>query len=330
MSIALIGIALESPKKAFYYLLLPLILIVLSLLVLQGPFKTTQGQIFETESSYNYIQVVERDGIRYLLLNEGQGIHSVYSPDEGATYGTWDYFMAAPFFNSAPTELTDVKRVGIVGLAAGTIAKQYTKVYGPIPIDGWEIDPEIITVGREYFEMNESNLTAYALDGRWGLKQSEHRYSVIGIDAYRLPYIPWHLTTKEFFQEVYDHLDSNGVVVINVGRTMNDRRLIEAMVGTMGAVFPTLHLVDVPDTFNSILYGTVRQTSLENLVDNFLALQDQNYDPLLLDVLERAITNIQPIPTTEIIFTDDKAPIEQLTDAIALRFIFEGSMDTLR
>ena len=330
ISIALFGIALESTRKAFYYLLLPLILIVLSLLVLQGPFKTTQGQIFETESSYNYIQVVERDGIRYLLLNEGQGIHSVYSQSEGATYGTWDYFMAAPFFNPAPTELTDVKRVGIVGLAAGTIAKQYTKVFGPIPIDGWEIDPEIIAVGREYFEMNEPNLTAYALDGRWGLKQSERRYSVIGIDAYRLPYIPWHLTTQEFFQEVYDHLDSNGVIVINVGRTMNDRRLIEAMVGTMGAVFPSLHLVDVPDTFNSILYGTVKQTSLENLVDNVIAMQDQNYDPLLLDVLERAITNIQPIPTTEIIFTDDKAPIEQLTDAIALRFIFEGSMDTLR
>jgi spermidine synthase len=153
---------------------------------------------------------------------------------------------------------------------------------------------------------------------------------VIGIDAYRLPYIPWHLTTQEFFREVHDHLDPDGVVVINVGRTLNDRRLIEAMVGTMQTIFPSLHLIDVPETFNSILIGTVQETTFQDLVDNYISLQEQNVDPLLLDVLERAIENSQPLPSTSVVFTDDKAPIEQLTDAIALRFIFEGNLDTLK
>jgi spermidine synthase len=330
LTIALFGLAFENTRKALRYGWMPLLLILLSWLVLRGPLKATEGQIFETESSYNYIQVVERGGTRYLLLNEGQGIHSVYDPDEIATHGTWDYFLAAPFFNPSPIGMSDVKRIGIVGLAAGTISKQYTKVFGPIPIDGWEIDPEIIAVGRVYFDMNEPNLNALPFDGRWGLNQSEHNYSVIGIDAYRLPYIPWHLTTQEFFREVHDHLDSDGAVVINVGRTLNDRRLIEAMVGTLQTVFPSLHLIDVPETFNSILIGTVKQTTFQNLVDNFLFLQEQEVDPLLMDVLERAIQNIQPLPSTSIVFTDERAPIEQLTDAIALRFIFEGSLDTLK
>ena len=36
-------------------------------------------------------------------------------------------------------------------------------------------------------------------DGRWALAHSRNTYSVIGVDAYRLPYIPWNLTTREFF-----------------------------------------------------------------------------------------------------------------------------------
>ena len=63
------------------------------------------------------------------------------------------------------------------------------------PIDGVEIDPEIIRVGREYFDMTEPNLNAVIADGRAFLAHIDRRYDVIGVDAYRLPYIPWHLST---------------------------------------------------------------------------------------------------------------------------------------
>lgn len=329
MAVALIGLIQVRIGNIKYFWML-IVLLLLSWLFLQGPFKRTEGQVFEMESSYNYIQVVEREGTRYLLLNEGQGIHSVYHPDRLATYGTWDYFLAAPFFNPAPVELSDVERLGLVGLAAGTIARQYTEVYGGIPIDGWEIDPAIIEVGRTYFGMDQPNLNVYATDGRWGLAHSHYRYSVIGVDAYRLPYIPFHLTTQEFFRIVRDHLDEKGVVVINVGRTFEDRRLIEAMVGTMGSVFPSLYLVDVPNTFNSILYGTVQPTSLDNIFNNYKRLLDTQSSTFLLDVVERTILNLKPVPESKIIFTDDRAPIEQLTDSIALQFVIHGNVDTLR
>jgi predicted membrane-bound spermidine synthase len=330
MAIAFLGLLQVKPSSALRLAWMPILLLLLSWLVLSGPIKDTQGQIHESESSYNYIQVVEREGTRYLLLNEGQGIHSVYTPGQAITHGTWDYFITAPFFNEGKVQLSDIKRLGLIGLAAGTIAKQYTQIFGDIPIDGWEIDPEIIEVGREYFDMTEPNLNAIAADGRYGLKHSEFMYSVIAIDAYRLPYIPWHLTTKEFFQEVYDHLLPEGVVAINVGRTFEDRRLIEALSGTLGSVFPSVHLVDVPDTFNSILYATVQPTAFENLLYNFAYHTEANTDPLLLEILEKTVMNLQPVPKSEIVFTDERAPIEQLTDSIAIRFILEGSVDTLR
>lgn len=328
--IALVGLSQHDRRAALRLMWIPLLLIGLAWLALRGPIKRGEGQVYETESAYNYIQVIEKEGVRYLLLNEGQAVHSIYYETMGPTYGSWDYFLTAPFFNQPPVELGDVRRLGIVGLAAGTIAKQYTQVFGPIPIDGWEIDPAIVEVGREWFDMNEPNLNAIVTDGRWGLTHSEAIYDVIGVDAYRLPYIPWHLTTLEFFEEVRARLSERGVLVINVGRTPNDRRLVNAMASTIGAVFPSVHVVDVPNTFNTIVYGTVQDTQAGNLVANRLAMEAENAPQLLLDVLERSIANLQPAPATTLVFTDDLAPIEKITNAMAIEFILGTDLDLLR
>jgi spermidine synthase len=330
MIVAFAGLWQADRKRTLRYLWMPLVLLVWSWFALGQPIKNTAGQIFEDESAYNYIQVVQRDGVRYLLLNEGQGIHSVYDPDQPMTYGTWDYFLAAPFWNASPTSEGAVERLGIVGLAAGTIAKQYTQVFGPIPIDGWEIDPDITDVGRTYFDMTEPNLNVIAADGRWGLSHSRERYDVVAIDAYRLPYIPWQLTTREFFEEVRGRLRADGVVVINVGRTPEDRRLVDGMVGTLGAVFRSVHVVDVPATFNTIVYATMQPTQPGNLVDNLDRLAREGADPLLVDVLVRTLANLQPTPESSVVFTDDRAPIEQLTNAVALRFLLTGDAGLLQ
>lgn len=330
MVVAFVGLWSAGPRRALAYLWMPLVLLAWSSWALSRPIKATAGQLYEDESAYNYIQVVERDGVRYLLLNEGQGIHSVYNPQDVATYGTWDYFLAAPYWNEAPVRGREVERLGLVGLAAGTIAKQYTRIYGPIPIDGWEIDPDITRVGRQYFDMTEPNLNVIVADGRWGLARSPERYSVIGVDAYRLPYIPWQLTTREFFEEARAHLTDDGVVVINVGRTPDDRRLVKGMVGTLRAVFPSVHVVDVPATFNTIVFATRRSTSPGNVAANLDRLAAAGADPFLIDVLVRTLGNLQPTPESSVVFTDDRAPIELLTNSVALRFLLSGDTEILR
>lgn len=324
--VALVGLLTVDRRAAYRYALMPLALLAIGWLMIGRPLKQAQGQIYEDESGYNYIQVIERERTRFLLLNEGQAVHSIYSPDRLATYGTWDYFLAAPFFNPPETDPAQVDRLGIVGLAAGTIAKQYTAAYGAIPIDGWEIDPAVIDVGRRYFAMNEPNLNAIVADGRWGLRRSPHHYDVIAIDAYRPPYIPWHLTTEQFFRLVRDRLTEDGVVAINVGRTPGDRRLIEAMVGTMQAVFPSVHVVDVPGTFNTIVYGTARETDSANISKNLMHMRQDAPHPLVLDVLTRAQANLKPTPEAEVVFTDDRAPVEQLVNSIVLNYLLSDGV----
>ncbi len=332
--VALVGLWRIDRRRTLYYLWMPVILLLLAIFSTGGPIKPApNGWLlkYETESAYNFIQVVERpgDGTRYLLLNEGQGLHSFYSPKTLVSNGTWDYFLTAAFFNPAPVNPKNIKSLGLVGLAAGTIANQYTQVLGPIPIDGIEIDPAIVDVGRKYFGMTEPNLHVIVEDGRWALAHSPNTYSVIGVDAYRLPYIPPQLSTVEFFSEARNHLTPDGALVINVGRTPNDRRLIEAMAATLHVVFPSVHVMDVPDTFNSILVATVQPTTPNNLTANLAALPADAH-PFLRYILKRAADTVQPTVYGATIFTDDVAPVEQLTNSIVINYLIGDGLQFLK
>jgi MFS family permease len=83
-----------------------------------GPIKPDAGLLFETESAFNYIQVVDTGFERQLRLNEGEGIHSVYRPSGGLADGIWDYFLLAPAFNRAPYGQGQVQHVYVAGLPA--------------------------------------------------------------------------------------------------------------------------------------------------------------------------------------------------------------------
>lgn len=328
--VALIGLYRSNHRMGLAHLWMPVLLGILYFLGTRGSIKETPGQIYERESSYNYIQVLERNGIRYLRLNEGEGVHSVYAPAQLLTGGTWDFFLAAPFFNPPPVEPAGVQSLGIIGLAAGTSARQYSAVYGPIPIEGYEIDPDIIAVGRQFFDMNEPNLAALAVDGRWGLAHSRRKFSVIAVDAYRPPYIPPHLTTQEFFSLVREHLTADGVVTINVARLPDDRRLVEGLSATLQTVFPSVFVVDIPQTMNSILYATVQPADADNLAANLGILSGRgDVHPDLITVLQWTVVHLQPTPTGGLVFTDDRAPIEQITNAMVIRFVLSGRLDLL-
>ena len=298
---------------------------ILALVVLLLPLdslKSIPYQIYDKESLYNYIQVTQQpDGTRELVLNEGQAVHSVYypNPNQILTGWYWDYFLAAPYFN-AGIQASDVHRVGIIGLAAGTIAHQFTKVYGPaVQIDGAEIDPEIVDVGRKYFDMNEPNLHVYTEDGRTFLSTTHQRYDVLAIDAFDQPYIPFQFTTREFFAQVRDHLTDVGTVVLNTAHTAHDYRLVQAFVNTMKLVFPNVYTFNVPNTFNTEIMATKGPTSIVTFQKNLARLTSDS-------TLGQIANEVLPVVKEGnadggLVFTDDRSPIEQITDQLLLNYI---------
>jgi spermidine synthase len=329
--VALIGIWQSAGwKQALLWIWMPIVLCVLGIVWGKGPIKKTAGEIYEQESAYNYIQVIEKDGYRYLRLNEGQGIHSEWHPTDLSYGGPWQEFLVAPFFNRPPYQLEQVNKMAIIGLAAGTIARQATAVFGDIPIDGFEIDPAIIAVGRKYFGMNMANLDAIPQDGRVGLEQSTKAYSIIAVDAYRPPYIPPHLTTQEFFKLTWDHLTSDGVLAVNVGRSPTDRTLVNQIASTIQTVFPSVFLVDVPGSFNTIIYATREPTQFANLEANINQLRSTSRTPnLLVESIQVAIDNVQPTAPVRVVFTDDWSPIEWVTNRMVISYVLFGDLEEI-
>jgi len=325
MIIGLVGLWQVNKKSGLVLAVLALLLIPVILMWTQGGLKAYEGQIFETESAYNYIQVVRWGDCNYLLLNEGQAFHSFYC-DGGRVdnISVWSIMMAAPYFNQNPA----IENAAVIGLAAGSIPKQFTRVFGDIPIDGIELDPAIVQAGRDYFALTDPNINVIVGDGRYELNQLEDKYDIITIDAYKVPYIPWHLTTQDFFEEVQAHLSEDGVVAINVGRAPEDRTLIEAMTATMQTVYPTLYAIDVPGSLNTILVATNQPTSPENIAQN-LAQLDPAVDPLLRAAIETANANLVPATASDIIFTDERAPVETIVDTLVLRYLLSEGADGL-
>ncbi len=308
-------------SRAWWYIIPFIFILVINGISRMGaaqPIKPTTGLIHETESAYNFIQVVREDDNVYLLLNEGEGVHSVYHPREILTERVFDLFLLAPYFRRTSPA---VDNVCLIGLAAGTISKQYTAFYGDVTIDGVELDPAIIDIGREYFAMNEPNLNAIAADGRYFLQTSDKQYDVVIIDAYRPPYIPFHLTTLEFFTLVREHLTAHGVVAINAWRTTTDYRLVDALAETMRAAFPAVYIVDDFDydqgLSNCMIVATKQSTQLSDFENNIASL----HTPELSTIVSRAAPRVTPVPNSQVVFTDDRAPVEQIVHQIILAYL---------
>lgn len=311
---AVTGIALQAQRgAALRYAVLLAVVAALAAFSPGGVVKAAPGLTYESESFYNFIQVIDDSGgWRLLTVNEGQAYQSAYRPDRVLSGGIWDLFLIAPYFSSE----TPPHNVLMIGLAAGTIAREYTAIYGAIPIDGVELDPAIIAVGQNYFAMTEPNLHAIADDGRNYLRTRAGQYDVIAVDAYRQPYIPFHLTTVEFFQETRDHLTARGVVAVNAARTGTDYRLVDALAATMRQVFPSVYLVDHPNNANTLIVATNATTRLGDFRANVAQLRDPNLQIIAGQSLPSARAAAEESP----VFTDDHAPVENLINSIILRY----------
>ncbi len=285
--------------------------------VIALPAGTTKGTddgriLYEGESALQYIRVIEQpDGDRVLELNEGQAVHSLYRRGSYLTGGYWDGMLTLPF-----AALPDrPERVAVLGNAAGTTSRAYGHFFPGAEIDAVEIDPKLTEIGNRYFDMGSTeNLTVYEEDARPWLRRSMGRYDVIAVDAYRQPYIPFYMATKEFFALVRDRLAPGGAVIVNVGHPDGNDDL-ETVVGrTMAEVFPSV-LRDPFNRTNTLLAATDSPASDGRLRTAAAALPR----PLRAPATEQA-RRVGARLSGGTVYTDDRAPVEWLVDRSILGY----------
>jgi len=281
-----------------------------------GTLKAEAGSgkvIHEAETPYQYARVIERlDGSRSLELNEGQAQHSLCAaecdpgptgprdPDSVLTGDYWDGSLVLGFAASPEPP----RRVAILGNAAGTISRAYEFFFPGTRVDGVEIDAELSEIGRRWFDMNNPRLHLYHEDARPFIRHIDARYDVITLDTYRQPYIPFYLITREFFEEVRDRLEPNGVLVINVGHPRGQDAFEKVMSATVGAVFPHVMRDPVKPTNTLVVASRVP-----------LSEAQMRSGPVPPELRATAASQtLEPSLRGGDVYTDDKAPVEWLID----------------
>jgi spermidine synthase len=262
--------------------------------------------IWERETEYQYARVIEQtDGTRYLELNEGLAVHSVYRQGEWLTGGYWDDMLVLPFAGDHPP-----KRVAILGSAAGTTARAMAHYFPDIRIDAVEIDPDVTKVGRQLFDLRGRNITTHTADARPWLNAQKGTYDAILVDAYRQPYIPFYLATREFFDVVKERLAPGGTVAMNVGHPEGSENLEKVLSATLRASFGQSRVWRDPvDETNTMLLGT---TSDADPADR---LREAEMPAETGEVATEAAGRLERGLPGGTVYTDDRAPVEWLIDA---------------
>ena len=281
-----------------------------------GTVKATDGErvLFEGESEEQYIRVIEEDdGDRLLELNEGQAVHSMYRPGSYLTQDVWDGYLVLPFAGlSDPPE-----RIAILGNAAGTTARAYGHYFPETEVDGVEIDSKLTELGERYFDLDNPRLDVFHEDARPWLDDAEGDYDVIMVDAYRQPYIPFYLATKEFFELARDRLAPGGVVIVNAGHPEGNDDLETVLGATMAEVFPTVVRDPIEDT-NTLLLASEAPADGDRLAE---AIPELPAD--LRVIAARESQRIGPRLSGGEVYTDDRAPVEWLIDRSILGYAAE-------
>ncbi len=268
--------------------------------------QTEDGRvIYETDTEYQYARVIERDdGSRALELNEGQAQHSIYDPRTVLTDDVWDGHLVLPF-----TALEEPpRRVAILGNAAGTTSRAYEEFFPSTRVDGVEIDSELSEIGRRYFEMDNPRLRLFHEDARPFLRRTDERYDVISVDAYRQPYIPFYLATREFFELCRDRLAPGGVLIVNAGHPEGQDELEEVLTATMREVFKSVLRDPIEDT-NTLIVAAPHPLSVRRL----RAAVPRLPAGLRATANQAALRLAPPLGGGEV-YTDDRAPVEWLID----------------
>ncbi len=280
-----------------------------------GGIKRASDVLWEGESPYQYLRVLQyTDGSRALELNEGVAQQSVWYPHSVLTGGYWDLFDVLPVLLDRPP-----RSALVLGDAGGTIPRAYAGFYPHLQIDGVELDPAVTDAARRYLGLGSiRTLRTITADARVYLERTARRYDLVIIDAYRQPYIPFQLATTEFFRLVRRHLTPEGVVALNVAATPHDRALMQGVGTTLATVFPQVWRWTAL-RFSDLVLAFARPQARATLMTR-AAVVPKPLRPLIL-LFDRELRLLRPSGTP---WTDDRAPVEWLTDRMLIEQVAHG------
>src|SRR5688572_7459029 len=281
------------------------------------PFAWTKT-LLQKDTFYHRIRIEEDDEARYMYFDRTlQSAMNLKDP-------TALRLIYSKYTSIGLTFRPDAKKMLIIGLGGGSIPKKLQKEFPKMEIDAVEIDPEVIQLAKNHFNVRDGkNLRLHAQDGRLFLNRAQTQYDIIMIDAYYSDAMPFHLATREFFELAQRKLTPNGIVVANLisAVTGPSGKIARAFVKTQRRIFPQTYVfaarrpenVSVDSIQNVIVIATkeTQRLDIKDIVKRANALDKGLFPNPMNDISVAYYDGALPDHDVPVL-TDDYAPTDNL------------------
>ena len=285
---------------------------IILLLVSAGSYSDTV--IHREKSLYRNIVVTEKAGKRCLVFSvkrqeRNQPCVDINDPQH-IVFAYVRMIFAGLLVNPEPT------RGLMIGMGGGTISSVLTSIYPDLTMDLVEVDAAVVNVATDYFGFRKTpQIDVHVTDGRVFARRAlrrKEKYDLIILDAFTGEYIPEHLMTVEFLENIKSLLTPGGIVIAN---TFTGSSLYHHESATYSAVFGPLFNLKMPGTGNRVIVAsTVDLPNSETLMANAMTLKP-DFEPYKID-LRRYVPNMNKDPDWK---TDKRPLTDQYAPANLLR-----------
>ncbi len=273
--------------------------------------------LMQKDTFYHRIRIEEDDEARYMYFD--RTLQSAMTlKDPTALRLIYSRYTSLGF-----TFRADAKKMLLIGLGGGSIPKKLNKEFPNMEIDAVELDPEVIKLAKDHFNVKESKqLRLHAQDGRLFLTRTQNQYDIIMLDAYFTDAMPFHLATKQFFELAQKKLTPNGIVVANLisAVTGPSGKIARAFARTVRQVYPQTYIFAArrPDNMsletiqNVIIIATrdKQRVDIKEIVKRASALDKGLFPDPVQDIAVAYFD--RQLPEDVPILTDDYAPTDNL------------------
>ena len=229
-----------------------------------SPFETETGTVLMLEpawarpgdlraqlldESYPKPFVIDDGKSRFLYFNVRlmQSEMSLKAPNDLMLRYT-QKMMAFLLFHPRP------KRIELIGLGGGSLIKFcYYRMPGT-QLTAIELNPDVIALRTEFqMPADGPRLQTHHMDGAAYLEQTSKGIDVLLVDAFDKTGFAPSLANREFFENAFEKLSGNGLLVINLA---GEKETYAGLIGEAMHVFDDqVIVISVPEDGNHILYA---------------------------------------------------------------------------
>ncbi len=235
-------------KKTFLFVNLVIIISLISILYFKNNFlnlityskdslNNTYSIKYENSSFYGNLKVVE------VRSNKNNSISSYKLYQNGFTQNTIDKdgssLSSYTYILEALSQLIIPENALVLGLGGGIVPTKLNN--RGFKVDVVEIDPSTLKIAESFFQFKKKDMNFFFEDARTFIKNCPRKYNLIIIDLFFADGVPEHLTTVEFYHDLRNCLNKNGIIVSNSVGDFSNSNTLNSVLFTFNKIFEDIY-----------------------------------------------------------------------------------------